>query len=118
MKIGYKLMSEEHGPEALVENALAAEAAGFDFVSISDHFHPWLEAQGHAPFAWSVLGAIAHATSRIGLATGLTCPILHYHPAIVAQAAATIAVMSEGRFTLAIGSGERLNEHVTGTRWP
>lgn len=117
-KFGYKLMTEEHGPSALVENAVAAEKAGFDFVGISDHFHPWVRAQGHAPFAWSVLGAIAHATKTIGIATGLTCPIIRYHPAIIAQAAATIAVMSEGRFTLAIGAGERLNEHVTGAPWP
>jgi G6PDH family F420-dependent oxidoreductase len=117
-KFGYKLMTEEHGPKALIDNAVRAEAAGFDFLSISDHFHPWLESQGHASFAWSVLGAIAHATSRIGIATGLTCPILRYHPAIIAQAAATIAVMSENRFTLAVGAGERLNEHVTGARWP
>lgn len=117
-KFGYKLMTEEHGPKALVENAVRAEAAGFDFLSISDHFHPWLEAQGHAPFAWSVLGAIAHATSTIGIATGLTCPIIRYHPAIIAQAAATIAIMSDNRFTLAVGAGERLNEHVTGARWP
>jgi G6PDH family F420-dependent oxidoreductase len=118
MKFGYKLMTEEHGPKALVDNAVRAEAAGFDFVSISDHFHPWLEAQGHAPFAWSVLGAIAQATSTIGIATGLTCPILRYHPAIIAQAAATVAILSDGRFTLAVGAGERLNEHVTGVRWP
>jgi G6PDH family F420-dependent oxidoreductase len=118
IKFGYKLMTEEHGPGALVENARRAEAAGFDFVSISDHFHPWLQAQGHAPFAWSVLGAIAHATSRIGITTGITCPIIRYHPAIIAQAAATIGVMSQNRFTLAIGAGERLNEHVTGARWP
>ena len=118
VKFGYKLMTEEHGPAALIDNAVQAEAAGFDFVSISDHFHPWFEAQGHAPFAWSVLGGIAHATSRIGIATGLTCPIIRYHPAIIAQAAATIAVLSEGRFTLAVGAGERLNEHVTGARWP
>jgi G6PDH family F420-dependent oxidoreductase len=118
MQFGYKLMTEEHGPAALIENAVRAEQAGFDFVSISDHFHPWLEAQGHAPFAWSVLGGIAQATSRIGIATGLTCPILRYHPAIIAQAAATIALMSNGRFTLAVGAGERLNEHVTGDRWP
>ncbi|ATE65548.1 TIGR03557 family F420-dependent LLM class oxidoreductase [Rhizorhabdus dicambivorans] len=118
VKFGYKLMTEEHGPKALVDNAVRAEAAGFDFVSISDHFHPWLESQGHAPFAWSVLGGIAQATSRIGIATGLTCPIIRYHPAIVAQAAATIALMSDGRFTLAVGAGERLNEHVTGARWP
>jgi G6PDH family F420-dependent oxidoreductase len=118
VKFGYKLMTEEHGPVALVDNAVKAEAAGFDFVSISDHFHPWLNSQGHAPFAWSVLGAIAHATSRIAITTGLTCPIIRYHPAIVAQAAATIAVMSGDRFTLAVGAGERLNEHVTGARWP
>lgn len=118
VKFGYKLMSEEHGPKALVENALLAEAAGFDFVSISDHFHPWLKAQGHSPFAWSVLGAIAHATSTIGITTGLTCPIIRYHPAIIAQAAATVAIQSDDRFSLAIGAGERLNEHVTGARWP
>jgi G6PDH family F420-dependent oxidoreductase len=118
VKFGYKLMTEEHGPTALVANAQRAEQAGFDFVSISDHFHPWLESQGHAPFAWSVLGAIAHATSRIGITTGLTCPIIRYLPAIVAQAAATISVMSDDRFSLALGAGERLNEHVTGARWP
>lgn len=117
-KFGYKLMTEEHGPKALVTNSVAAERAGFEFVSISDHFHPWLEAQGHAPFAWSVLGAIAHATDRIGITTGLTCPIIRYHPAIIAQAAATIAVMSDNRFSLAVGAGERLNEHVTGQLWP
>ncbi|KHK91083.1 TIGR03557 family F420-dependent LLM class oxidoreductase [Novosphingobium malaysiense] len=115
---GYKLMTEEHGPKALVENTLAAEKAGFDFVSISDHFHPWLESQGHSPFAWSVLGAIAHATSRIDITTGLTCPIIRYHPALVAQAAATIAIMSDNRFSLSLGAGERLNEHVTGAAWP
>ncbi|MET0547047.1 MAG: TIGR03557 family F420-dependent LLM class oxidoreductase [Caulobacterales bacterium] len=118
IKFGYKLMTEEHAPKALVANAARAEEAGFDFVSISDHFHPWLEAQGHSPFAWSVLGAIAHATSKIQITTGLTCPIIRYHPAIVAQAAATIAAMSDNRFSLAIGAGERLNEHVTGERWP
>jgi G6PDH family F420-dependent oxidoreductase len=117
-KFGYKLMSEEHGPKALVENSVRAEAAGFDFLSISDHFHPWLEAQGHASFAWSVLGAIAQATSTIAITTGLTCPIIRYHPAIIAQAAATIALLSDNRFTLAVGAGERLNEHVTGARWP
>ncbi|WP_395332053.1 TIGR03557 family F420-dependent LLM class oxidoreductase [Novosphingobium sp. BL-8H] len=117
-RFGYKLMSEEHGPKSLVENAIAAEAAGFDFVSISDHYHPWLFDQGHASFAWSVLGAIAHGTSRVGITTGLTCPIIRYHPAIIAQASATIAVMSDNRFSLAIGAGERLNEHVTGEHWP
>lgn len=117
-KFGYKLMTEEHGPKALVKNAVLAEKAGFDFVSISDHFHPWLDAQGHSPFAWSVLGAIAEATKTIGITTGLTCPIIRYHPAIVAQAAATVALLSDNRFSLAVGSGERLNEHVTGARWP
>lgn len=117
-KFGYKLMTEEHGPKALIANSVLAEQAGFDFLSISDHFHPWLEAQGHAPFAWSVLGGIAHATARIGITTGLTCPIIRYHPAIIAQAAATIAVMSDDRFSLAVGAGERLNEHVTGALWP
>lgn len=117
-KFGYKLMTEEHGPRDLVRNAVRAEEAGFDFVGISDHYLPWHEEQGHSPFAWSVLGAIAAQTNRVGIATGLTCPIIRYHPAIVAQAAATVAVMSEGRFTLALGAGERLNEHITGEYWP
>jgi len=117
-KFGYKLMSEEHGPKALVRNAALAEDAGFDFVAISDHYLPWHEAQGHSPFAWSVLGGVAQATSRVGIATGLTCPLIRYHPAIVAQAAATVAVMCDGRFTLALGAGERLNEHITGAHWP
>jgi len=118
LQFGYKLMSEEHGPGDLIDNAARAEAAGFDFVSISDHFHPWLEAQGHSPFAWSVLGAIARETKTVGITTGLTCPIVRYHPAIIAQAAATVAILSGNRFTLAVGAGERLNEHVTGARWP
>ncbi|MDX1650534.1 MAG: TIGR03557 family F420-dependent LLM class oxidoreductase, partial [Myxococcota bacterium] len=118
MRIGYKLMSEEHGPQALVANARAAEAAGFDFVALSDHFYPWLEEQGHSPFAWSVLGAVAQATERVGICTAVTCPNGRYHPAIVAQAAATVALLAEGRFTLGLGSGERLNEHVTGDVWP
>jgi G6PDH family F420-dependent oxidoreductase len=117
-KLGYKLMTETTGPKELVRNARLAEEAGFDFVSISDHYHPWLESHGHSPFAWSVLGAIAEATEKIGITTGLTCPIVRYHPAIIAQAAATIGVMSEGRFTLALGTGERLNEHVVGQGWP
>ncbi|HYC57696.1 MAG TPA: TIGR03557 family F420-dependent LLM class oxidoreductase [Candidatus Binatia bacterium] len=117
-QFGYKLMTETHDPRALVENAVLAERAGFDFVSISDHFHPWLESHGHSPFAWSVLGALAQATESIGISTGLTCPIIRYHPAIVAQAAATVGVLSDGRFTLALGTGERLNEHVVGQGWP
>jgi G6PDH family F420-dependent oxidoreductase len=116
--LGYKLMGEEHGPADLVRNATRAEAAGFDFASISDHFFPWLEEQGHSPFAWSVLGAIVQATQKIALMTGVTCPIMRYHPAIVAQAAATVALLSGDRFTLGLGAGERLNEHVVGAGWP
>ena len=118
IKLGYKLMSEEHGPAALVRNTVRAEQAGFDFAAISDHFSPWLDEQGHSPFAWSVLGAAANATSRIGLMTAVTCPIMRYHPAIVAQAAATVSLLSNNRFTLGLGSGERLNEHVVGEGWP
>jgi G6PDH family F420-dependent oxidoreductase len=114
MQLGYKLMAEAFGPVELVRQAVRAEEAGFDFVEISDHYHPWLDSQGHSPFAWSVLGGIAERTSRIGLATGVTCPTVRYHPAIIAQAAATVAVMSGGRFTLGVGSGERLNEHIVG----
>src|SRR5262249_19598661 len=94
------------------------EAAGFDFVAISDHFHPWLTSQGHSPFAWSILGAIAARTQRIGLVTAVTCPFLRYHPAIIAQAAATLPRLSDGRLTLGLGTGEELNEHVIGRRWP
>ncbi|MFV0126957.1 TIGR03557 family F420-dependent LLM class oxidoreductase [Streptomyces sp. HMX112] len=118
MKIGYKLASESFGPAELVRQAVLAEEAGFDFVEISDHYHPWLDNQGHSPFTWTVLGSIAAKTDRIGLATGVTCPTVRYHPAIVAQAAATMALLSEGRFTLGVGSGERLNEHVVGQGFP
>ncbi|HEY7664659.1 MAG TPA: TIGR03557 family F420-dependent LLM class oxidoreductase [Xanthobacteraceae bacterium] len=118
LKLGYKLMSEEHGPADLVRNAKRAEDAGFEFAAISDHFSPWLEEQGHAPLAWSVLGAIAHATRRIGLMTAVTCPIMRYHPAIIAQGAATLGLLSNSRFTLGLGAGERLNEHVVGAGWP
>ncbi|WP_328393159.1 TIGR03557 family F420-dependent LLM class oxidoreductase [Nocardia sp. NBC_00416] len=118
MEIGYKLAAEGFGPTELVRQAVGAEAAGFDFVEISDHFHPWLDNQGHSPFVWTVLGAIAAETERIGLATGVTCPTVRYHPAIIAQAAATLALLSEGRFTLGIGSGERLNEHIVGDGFP
>ena len=118
VKLGYKLMSEEHGPLALVRNAKRAEQAGFDFAAISDHFFPWLEEQGHAPLAWSVLGALANATQRIDLMTAVTCPIMRYHPAIIAQGAATMALLSNNRFTLGLGAGERLNEHIIGAGWP
>jgi G6PDH family F420-dependent oxidoreductase len=118
MKIGYKLASEGFGPKELVRQAQLAEKAGFDFVEISDHFHPWLDEQGHSPFAWTVLGAIAASTDTIELATGVTCPTVRYHPAIIAQAAATLGLLSDDRFTLGIGSGERLNEHVVGRGFP
>lgn len=118
MEIGYKLAAEAFGPQELVRQAVLAERAGFDFVEISDHYHPWLDIQGHSPFAWTVLGTIAAKTDRIGLATGVTCPTVRYHPAIIAQAAATLALLSDGRFTLGLGSGERLNEHVVGREFP
>ena len=117
-KIGYTLMCEQAGPKELVTHAQRAEAAGFDFAVISDHYNPWLDAMGHAPFAWSVLGAVAQATSQLDLMTYVTCPIKRYHPAVVAQMAATVAVLSDGRFTLGLGAGENLNEHVTGGGWP
>lgn len=118
MRIGYKLASEAFGPDELIRQAVEAERVGFDFVEISDHYHPWLEVQGHSPFVWSVLAAVAARTERIGLATGVTCPSVRYHPAIVAQAAATTQLLSGGRFTLGVGSGERLNEHVVGNEFP
>ena len=118
MQIGYKLATEGFGPTELIRQAVAAEQAGFDFVEMSDHFHPWVEAQGHSAFTWNLLSAIAMKTERIGLATGVTCPSMRYHPAIIAQAAATLAIISDGRFTLGVGAGERLNEHVTGEGFP
>jgi G6PDH family F420-dependent oxidoreductase len=118
VELGYTLSSEEHTPNELVRNARAAEDAGFEFATISDHFHPWVEAQGQSPFVWSVIGGIAQVTERIRLGTGVTCPTIRIHPAIVAQAAATSQMMLEGRFFLGVGTGEELNEHVTGARWP
>ncbi|MGC9665418.1 TIGR03557 family F420-dependent LLM class oxidoreductase [Planosporangium sp. 12N6] len=118
MQFGYKLAAEAFGPKELIRQAVRAEQVGFDFVEISDHFHPWLDVQGHSPFAWTVLGMIAARTERIGLATGVTCPTVRYHPAIIAQAAATLAIVSESRFTLGIGAGERLNEHIVGEGFP
>jgi G6PDH family F420-dependent oxidoreductase len=118
IKFGYKLMTEEHGPRDLVRNACAAEEAGFEILAASDHYHPWLESQGHAAFVWGVLGAIAEATEHAQIATAVTCPIIRYHPAIIAQAAATTALLSDGRFSLGLGSGEQLNEHVIGQPWP
>ena len=118
MQYGYKLSAEGFDPKELVRQAKLAEASGFDFVEMSDHYHPWLDSQGHSPFAWTVLGAIAAETDRIGLATGVTCPTVRYHPAIIAQAAATLAIVSDDRFTLGVGAGERLNEHVVGRGFP
>lgn len=117
-EFGYALSSEEHAPNDLVRHAQRAEAAGFSFAAISDHFHPWVDQQGHAPFVWSVLGAISHATSTLKLGTGVTCPTVRIHPAIIAQAAATVAAMMPGRFFLGVGSGENLNEHILGDHWP
>ncbi|GAA0582166.1 TIGR03557 family F420-dependent LLM class oxidoreductase [Kribbella sandramycini] len=118
MKLGFKLIAEAYGPLEIVDQAVRAEAAGFDFVEVSDHFHPWVGEHEHSGFAFSMLAAIAAKTSEIGLATGVTCPFIRYHPAVVAQAAATTAILSGGRFTLGLGSGERLNEHVVGAGWP
>src|SRR6185369_8211375 len=118
MQLGYSLSSEEHGPRQLVRHAQLAEQTGFDFLMISDHFHPWTTRQGHSSFVWSVLGGIATTTSTIRATTGVTCPTTRMHPAIVAQAAATTAAMFEGRFSLGVGSGEALNEHILGQHWP
>jgi G6PDH family F420-dependent oxidoreductase len=116
--LGYALSSEEHAPSDLVRYAGLAEDAGFGFAMISDHYHPWIDRQGNAPFVWSVLGGIAASTSRIPVGTGVTCPLIRIHPAIIAQAAATTAAMMPGRFWLGIGTGENLNEHVVGGEWP
>jgi G6PDH family F420-dependent oxidoreductase len=118
VKLGYWLSSEEHGPAELVELAVAAESAGFELAVASDHFHPWVPAQGHAPFVWTVLGAVARATERLTVATGVSSPINRIHPAVLAQAVATTACLMPGRFVLGLGLGERLNEHVTGGAWP
>ena len=118
VRLGYWLSSEEQGPNDLVRLAARAEHAGFRAAGISDHFHPWVPQQGQSPFVWTVLGGIAQATERLEVVTGVTAPIIRMHPVIVAQAAATAAVMFEGRFSLGAGTGERLNEHVTGAPWP
>jgi G6PDH family F420-dependent oxidoreductase len=117
-QIGYTMMCEQSRPDQLVRDVQQAEAAGFEFSVISDHYFPWLEAQGHSGYAWSILGAAAQATERIGLMTYVTCPILRYHPAVVAQKAATVQILSDGRFRLGLGAGENRNEHVVGQRWP
>lgn len=117
MELGYALLCEEHGPKALLGNAVRAEEAGFQLLSISDHYHPWLSSQGHSPFAWSVLGALT-ARSALPLISLVTCPIKRYHPAVVAQMAATTACLAPAGFTLGLGTGEHLNEHVVGGEWP
>jgi coenzyme F420-dependent glucose-6-phosphate dehydrogenase len=117
-EIGYTLSSEEHPAPDLVRYANRAEQAGFSFAIASDHFHPWVDRQGQSPFVWSLLGAAAEATDEIGLGTGVTCPTVRIHPAIVAHAAATVTTLAPGRFFLGVGSGEKLNEHILGDRWP
>jgi G6PDH family F420-dependent oxidoreductase len=117
-RFGYTLMTEQSGPKELVRDAVSAESRGFDFEVCSDHYSPWLASQGHAPNAWAVLGAVAHATERVDLYTYVTCPTMRYHPAVVAQQAATVQILADGRFTLGLGSGENLNEHVVGKGWP
>jgi G6PDH family F420-dependent oxidoreductase len=116
--IGYTLMTEQSGPTNLIRYAQAAERAGFDFTVSSDHYFPWLDQMGHSPNAWVTLGAVAQATDSIGLMTYVTCPTFRYHPAIVAQQAATLQIVAQGRFTLGLGSGEALNEHIVGSGWP
>ena len=118
MRVGYKLIAEAYDPKEIVRQGVLAEQAGFDFVEVSDHYHPWLPETKHSGFAFAMLSHLAAKTDRIGMATGVTCPTFRYHPAIVAQAAATLGILSDGRFTLGIGSGERLNEHVVGDAWP
>jgi coenzyme F420-dependent glucose-6-phosphate dehydrogenase len=118
VELGYALSSEEHSPADLVRHARAAEDAGFGFGLISDHIHPWVDAQGHSAFVWSVIGGIAQATQRFRIGTGVTCPMIRIHPAIVAHAAATTACLMPGRFFLGVGTGENLNEHVLGAKWP
>jgi coenzyme F420-dependent glucose-6-phosphate dehydrogenase len=118
LELGYSLSSEEHGPRDLVRYAVGAEEAGFGFAMLSDHFHPWIDEMGHSPFAWTVLGAIATATSRLRVGTAVTCPTMRYHPVLMAQAAATAGLLFDGRFLFGVGSGENLNEHVIADRWP
>jgi len=117
-RFGYTLMTEQSGPKELVRYAVGAEQAGFDFAVSSDHYFPWLPEMGHSGYAWSMLGAVAHATEHLELMTYVTCPTMRYHPAVIAQKAATIGLLSDNRFTLGLGSGENLNEHVVGRGWP
>jgi len=118
MELGYALSSEEHSPLDLIKNARLAEEAGFPYALISDHFHPWSSRQPHSPFVWSTLGGLALGTQKLRIGTGVTCPIMRTHPALIAQAAATAAAMMPKRFFLGLGTGEDLNEHIIGERWP
>jgi G6PDH family F420-dependent oxidoreductase len=118
VELGYKLSCEEHAPGDLIARARRAEEIGFSFGMISDHYHPWVDKQGQAPFVWSVIGGISQVTRRLSVVTGVTCPTVRIHPAIVAQAAATSACLMPGRFMLGVGTGENLNEHILGGRWP
>jgi G6PDH family F420-dependent oxidoreductase len=118
MEIGYFLSSEEYGPKDLVAQAARAEASGWTELLVSDHYHPWVEAQGHSPFVWGVLGAIAQAAPSTTVTTGVTCPTVRVHPAVIAQATATASVLLDGRFRFGVGSGENLNEHILGDDWP
>jgi G6PDH family F420-dependent oxidoreductase len=118
MKIGYFLSSEEFGPRELVDQAVRAKDAGFQDLWISDHFHPWNDEQGHSSFVWSTIGAISQAAPGMGVTTAVTCPTVRIHPAVIAQAAATAAVLLDGKFALGVGTGEALNEHILGDRWP
>src|SRR3954462_15943947 len=118
VSVGYTIMGEQAGPKQLVADAIRAEEVGFAFIAASDHYFPWLDEHGHSPYTWSVLGAVAQATERVELMTYVTCPTMRYHPAVVAQKAATLQLLSDGRFTLGLGSGESLNEHIVGEGWP
>ena len=118
LKIGYALSGEQQPPLNLIKYAKEAENAGFDFVTISDHYHPWLESQGQSPHVWTTIGGISQVTKKIPIVTAVSCPTFRQHPAIVAQAAATVASIIPGRFTLGVGSGENLNEHIFGDSWP
>jgi coenzyme F420-dependent glucose-6-phosphate dehydrogenase len=118
VRMGYTLSGEEHAPGDLLLYGRIAEESGFDLLTISDHFHPWTSRQGQSPFVWSVLGGLSVKTERVQIMTAVTCPTIRIHPAIVAQAAATIACLLPDRFVLGLGTGENLNEHVVGAAWP
>jgi len=118
VRLGYTLMTEQSPPRSLVRYAARAEEAGFELEVMSDHYFPWLDAQGHSGYAWSMLGAVTQVTRSVELMTYVTCPTMRYHPAVVAQKAATVQELSGGRFVLGLGAGENLNEHVVGRGWP